>query len=381
MELTILMPCLNEALTLRACIENAQAYLRRAGIEGEVLIADNGSTDGSQEIAIANGARVVEVNERGYGAALRAGIESAKGEFVIMGDSDESYDFSKIDAFVEQLRDGSDLVVGNRFQGGIKKGAMPWLHRYIGNPVLSWIGRLLFRTRIGDFHCGLRGFRRDRILGLGLQSSGMEFASEMIMMASMRELSVAEVPTTLSPDGRDRPPHLRTWRDGWRHLRFMLLHAPDWVYLYPAFLFLIFGFFVGFSLNGGAFWMGGTRFDVHTLLYSATSFLVGVQFLGFWMLARAMGEVLGVWGGTGWYQSVAKHLTFETGVVVTLILVCFGVLKSAEAVGYWAAADFHDIDPSLVMRSAIPACASIMLAFEVLTFSFALSFLKCRVGK
>jgi glycosyltransferase involved in cell wall biosynthesis len=233
-ELTILMPCLNEARTLAGCIEQAQAFLAAGGIAGEVLIADNGSTDGSQALALSMGARVVAVRERGYGAALRAGIEAARGRFVIMGDSDLSYDFRHLDAFVHALRGGAELVVGNRFRGGIANGAMPLLHRYLGNPVLSFIGRRFFGGPLRDFHCGLRGFSRAAMLRLDLVTPGMEFASEMIIKALQAGLQVAEVPTTLAKDGRDRPPHLNTWRDGWRHLRYLLLYTPRWLFLYPG---------------------------------------------------------------------------------------------------------------------------------------------------
>jgi glycosyltransferase involved in cell wall biosynthesis len=233
-ELTVLMPCLNEVRTLPACIGKAQGYFRRAGVAGEVLIADNGSTDGSVELAQSLGARVVHVPQRGYGAALIAGIAAARGRFVIMGDSDDSYDFSNLQPYVDALRGGGQLVMGNRFAGGIKPGAMPPLHRYLGNPVLSFVGRLFFRSPIRDFHCGLRGFDRAAMQALGLQSPGMEFASEMVVKATLWGLRVTEVPTTLSPDGRDRPPHLRSWRDGWRHLRFLLVHAPAWLFMYPG---------------------------------------------------------------------------------------------------------------------------------------------------
>jgi glycosyltransferase involved in cell wall biosynthesis len=231
MELTILMPCLNEALTVETCIRKARAYLDKRSIAGEVLVADNGSTDGSQRLAPAAGARVIEVAKKGYGAALIGGIEAAGGRYVIMADADDSYDFADLDGFVDRLRRGSKLVIGNRFQGSIKPGAMPLLNRYLGNPVLSLIGRTLFASPIGDFHCGLRGFERQAILGLNLRAPGMEFASEMVVKASLASLQIAEVPTTLSPDGRQRAPHLRPWRDGWRHLRFMLLRSPQWLFL------------------------------------------------------------------------------------------------------------------------------------------------------
>ena len=226
MELTVLMPCLNEARTVVRCVEAARGFLQRAGVQGEVLVADNGSTDGSQDLASAAGARVISVQERGYGAALIGGIRNARGRFVIMGDADDSYDFSALQSFLAVLRSGADLVMGNRFRGGIEDGAMPPLHRYLGNPVLSFIGRLFFRTPIGDFHCGLRGFSRESIQRLALVSPGMEFASEMVAKAALAGMRIEEVPTTLRRDGRGRPSHLRSWRDGWRHLRFLLLFCP-----------------------------------------------------------------------------------------------------------------------------------------------------------
>src|SRR5687767_10394655 len=238
-ELTVLMPCLDEAETVGRCVAKARGFLERAGIQGEVLVVDNGSSDGSVRLAEQAGARVVQERRRGYGNALRSGIEQARGRFVVMGDADDSYDFSALDPFLERLRAGADLVIGNRFQGGIAARAMPPLHRYLGNPVLTGIGRLFFRSPVGDFHCGLRGFRRDAIVALGLSTEGMEFASEMVVRATVEGLRIVEVPTTLAPDGRSRRPHLRTFRDGWRHLRFLLLFSPRWLFLYPGVILMI----------------------------------------------------------------------------------------------------------------------------------------------
>ncbi|MTA42772.1 MAG: glycosyltransferase, partial [Actinobacteria bacterium] len=251
MELSVVLPCLNEAETLAVCIRKARASMNELGIDGEVVIADNGSTDGSQDIARSEGARVVDVPTRGYGAALIAGITDAKGTFVIMGDADDSYDLSNLGPFVEALRGGAELVMGNRFAGGIAPGAMPALHRYLGNPVLTAVGRVLFRSPVKDFHCGLRGFRRDAILELDLRTTGMEFASEMVVKATLNKLTIVEVPTTLSPDGRSRPPHLRTWRDGWRHLRFLLLYSPKWLFLYPGIVVFLLGLILGGALLRG----------------------------------------------------------------------------------------------------------------------------------
>lgn len=286
MELTILMPCLNEVATVAVCVKKARQFLDTNGITGEVLVADNGSTDGSQALAEAAGAKVVAIPVRGYGAALQGGIQAAQGRFVIMGDADDSYDFSALEGFVEALRSGADLVMGNRFQGGIAPKAMPPLHRYLGNPVLSFIGRLLYRTHIGDFHCGLRGFSRARILELGLKSSGMEFASEMVMKASMSDFNIVEVPTTLQPDGRDRPPHLNTWRDGWRHLKLLLSYAPDHVFIAPALLCLLPGLLLLFCLASGPLQFAGFYLGSHFLALGSLLSLVGINLLVFGILAK-----------------------------------------------------------------------------------------------
>ncbi|HNZ44276.1 MAG TPA: glycosyltransferase family 2 protein, partial [Bacteroidales bacterium] len=264
MELTILMPCLNESETLAICIQKARSFLQRNGIDGEVLIADNGSTDGSKEIAVSEGARVVDVSDKGYGNALIGGINAAKGKYIIMGDADDSYDFVNMEPFVEKLREGYDLVMGNRFKGGIAEGAMPFLHRYLGNPVLSFIGRLFFNIKTGDFHCGLRGFNADRIKMLKLHTPGMEFASEMVVKSSLFKYKMAEVPTTLKKDGRSHPPHLHTWRDGWRHLVFLLMYSPKWLFLFPGLIILILSI-IGFGvLSVKMLYLKNIGIDIHT---------------------------------------------------------------------------------------------------------------------
>ncbi|HEY0663115.1 MAG TPA: glycosyltransferase family 2 protein, partial [Thiobacillaceae bacterium] len=293
MELTILMPCLNEVRTVAACVREAQGYLERSGLTGEVLVADNGSTDGSQQAAREAGARVVDVPRRGYGAALQAGVEAARGRWVVMGDSDCSYDFSRLDPFLEKLRANADLVMGNRFQGGIEPGAMPFLHRYLGNPVLSFIGRLFFRTSIGDFHCGLRAFSRDAILRLGLVNPGMEFASEMVAKAALAGLTIQEVPTTLRPDGRDRPPHLRTWRDGWRHLKFLMLFCPRWLFLYPGAALLL-GGLLGLALLQQPWSPNAQPLRVHSMLYMAGAMMLGMQLLQLAVLTKWVGVLSGI---------------------------------------------------------------------------------------
>ncbi len=294
-ELTILMPCLNEAQTLGVCIAKAQAFLERERICGEVLIADNGSTDGSIQIAEAGGARVVHVSQRGYGAALLGGIEAARGEYIIMGDADDSYDFENLDGFVENLRAGDDLVVGNRFEGGIDKGAMPALHYYLGNPVLSLIGRTLYRIPVGDFHCGLRGFRRDSIRKLQLQTSGMEFASEMVVRSGLDGLRISEVATTLRRDGRGRPPHLRTWRDGWRHLKFLLMYSPRWLYLVPGLILLLTGMLLALALAGGPVTIANAvTLDLNSFIAGCVMAVVGHQMISFGLIARYYASITGM---------------------------------------------------------------------------------------
>jgi glycosyltransferase involved in cell wall biosynthesis len=320
MELTILMPCLNEERTLASCIARAQGFLDRSGIAGEVLVSDNGSTDRSREVASAAGARIVPAPQRGYGAALIAGVEAARGRYVIMGDADGSYDFSALDAFVAALRNGADLVMGNRFRGGIAPGAMPPLHRYLGNPVLSFVGRLFFRSRIGDFHCGLRGFSRDAIRNLRLVSPGMEFATEMVAKASLAGLRVQEVPTTLSPDGRDRPPHLRTWRDGWRHLLFMLLFTPRWLFLFPgAFLFLA-GLLGSAWLARGPMLFGSVGFGVHSMLYLSAMTILGTQLIQFAVLVKWVAVVSGMVPEPPWVAKARRVASVEAGLIAGTLL-------------------------------------------------------------
>jgi glycosyltransferase involved in cell wall biosynthesis len=307
LELSIVMPCLNEAETLATCIGKARDYLERQQIAGEVLIADNGSSDGSQEIATNSGARVVPIPERGYGSALRGGIAAAKGQYIIMGDADDSYDFTNLSPFLEKLRQGYDLVMGNRFQGGIKPGAMPVLHKYLGNPVLTWLGRLFFGSPCGDFHCGLRGFSKQAIKQLNLRTTGMEFASEMVVKASLYGLKITEVPTTLSPDGRSRPPHLKTWRDGWRHLRFLLMYSPRWLFLYPGLALMFLGFVA-------TIWFM-TQPKVHTLLYSATALIIGFQIVSFAVFTKAFAISEGLLPEDRKLKRFLRYINLEVGLM------------------------------------------------------------------
>jgi len=380
-ELTILMPCLNEAETLAACIAKALAYLERSGVRGEVLIADNGSTDGSQAIAAAAGARVIPIAAKGYGSALLGGIRAARGRFVIMGDSDDSYDFSDLDAFIDKLRDGHALVMGNRFKGGIKPGAMPPLHRYIGNPVLTTIGRLFFHSPCGDFHCGLRGFDRAAILNLDLQAPGMEFASEMVVKATIHGLNIAEVPTTLSPDGRSRPPHLRSWRDGWRHLRFLLLFSPRWLFLYPGLGLLGAGTAMMAWLVPAPRGVAGITFDIHTLYYASLAVVVGFHSVLFYVFARLYGMREGLAPPDERFLRLTRAVTLEAGLLTGLALLIVGVGLAIYAISEWNQARFGVLPPEYAMRLVIPSGTCILLAFQTAYGAFFLSVLGIRSGR
>jgi len=369
-ELTILMPCLNEAETLAVCITKAQGFLQRTGIVGEVVIADNGSTDGSQAIAESLGARVVPVPQRGYGAALGGGIHAANGRYIIMGDADDSYDFANLDAFVTQLRDGADLVMGNRFKGGIAPGAMPWHHRYIGNPVLSTVGRIFFNTPIRDFHCGLRGFSRDAILGLKLRTTGMEFASEMVVKASLAQLDLREVPTTLAKDGRSRPPHLRSFRDGWRHLRFLLLFSPRWLFLYPGIALLWVGLVVGAILLPGPARYGNVILDIHTFLVAALCVIVGLQSISFAVIGRRFASRYGFIPKSGEYDRMLESLTLERILVFAVGLMLVGVIALVWGLNEWAARDFGPLNPSSTMRPIILAMTALVCGFQMMMSGF-----------
>lgn len=373
LELTILMPCLDEAETIGACIAKASEFLARTGIAGEILVADNGSTDGSPEIAAGLGARVVPVALRGYGSALAGGIAAARGAHIVMGDADGSYDFAALDQFVAQLRAGADLVMGNRFAGGIKPNAMPFLHRFLGNPVLSWLGRLLYGAPVGDFHCGLRGFRADAIRPLGLNSPGMEFASEMVVKATVAGLRIAEVPTTLSPDGRSRAPHLRTWRDGWRHLRFLLLLCPRWLFFYPGVALLGLGFAAMIWLLPGPRRIGGVVLDVNTLVYCAVATITGAQAIAFSLLARSLAARDGLLPARSTLVGMARLWTLEAGLVAGAVLTLAGIAASVWAVEIWQHAGFGELDPSQSLRVVVPAATAIALGLQGMFASFLLA--------
>lgn len=374
-ELSIVMPCLNEAETLATCIDKARGFLDRHGIAGEIVIADNGSTDGSQEIAISRGARVVDVPSKGYGSALMGGIAAARGRYVIMGDADDSYDFTDLMPFVERLRAGDELVMGNRFLGGIEPGAMPPLHKYLGNPVLTWIGRLFFGSPSGDFHCGLRGFDRRAILALDLRTTGMEFASEMVVRATLQGLRIGEVPTTLSKDGRSRPPHLRSWRDGWRHLRFLLMYSPRWLFLYPGLFLMTAGLLVGAWLLPGPRRIGGVELDIQTMLYAAMAVVIGFQAVIFALFTKVFVISEGLMPEDPRLNRMFDYITLETGLIVGLALLLAGLGGSVHAVSEWGARAFGPLEPSRTMRWVIPAATALVLGCQIILSSFFLSIL------
>lgn len=377
-ELSIIMPCLNEAETLAVCIRKAQAFLASSGISGEVIVADNGSTDGSRQIANAMGARIVAVETRGYGAALRGGIAEARGRFAIMGDADDSYDFLALQPFVDALRGGGQLVMGNRFKGGIAAGAMPALHRYLGNPVLSFVGRLLFDNAIKDFHCGLRGFDREAIVALGLRSNGMEFASEMVVKAVLHRLEVREVATTLAPDGRSRPPHLRTWRDGWRHLRFLLTYAPRFLFIYPGLACAGVGMIGVTTLSLTSVNFGQVELSATTMLFAAMLTLLGSQLISFGIVARIFGVASELWPTSPRVKRFTRLFSVERGAIAGGVIALAGVAGAASLVAGWASTGFGAMDAVGLMRLAIPATVAILLGLQIVFTSFLIGLVDTR---
>jgi glycosyltransferase involved in cell wall biosynthesis len=375
------MPCLNEAETLAICIRKARGYIERTGVSAEIVVGDNGSTDGSQEIAASLGARVISIPIRGYGAALHGAISAAEGRYCIMGDSDDSYDFEHLDPFVRKLREGYELVMGNRFKGRIEKGAMPWKNRYLGNPILSFIGVTLFHAPAKDFHCGIRGFSKAAFERMDLRTTGMEFASEMVMKATMMEMRIAEVPVTLAHDGRSHPPHLRPYRDGWRHLRFMLMYSPRWLFLYPGtFLFLL-------GLAGCAWLLPGPRvvhgvgFDVHTLLYAFVAVLLGFQLVAFAVFTKVFAISEGLLPDDPRLNRAFRFITLETGLAAGGLLMALGMGGSIFAVAGWANASFPALDPGHMLRIVMPAVFSLTLGVQIVFSSFFLSILGLRRRK
>lgn len=375
-EISVVMPCLNEARTLAGCIEEAADALASAGIFGEIVIADNGSTDGSQAIATSLGARVVPVAQKGYGHALRGGIEAAHGRYILMGDADGSYDFSHLPRFVAEMRQGCDLVMGNRFRGGVQPGAMPWKNRYIGNPLLSFLGRLFFQTKIGDFHCGLRSFSASAYQRMQLRTTGMEFASEMVIKAITLGLKVSEVPTTLRPDGRDRPPHLRPWRDGWRHLRFMLLFSPRWLFLYPGMLLMLGGLGFGAVLLRGQVNIGKVHLDVHTLLFAALSVQIGFQAVSFAGLSKFFAIRAGLRLPEAGFELWWRKVTLEAGLIIGSLIGLGGVLLWGAAFWAWRESGYGPLRPAETLRWVIPGTLGLALGFQMILTSFFLGVLR-----
>ncbi len=374
-EVSVVMPCLNEAATVGKCVAKARRALEEAQLRSEIIVADNGSTDGSPQIAEQMGARVLHVPLRGYGSALRGGITAARGELIVMGDADDSYDFGQIGVFIEKLREGYDLVMGNRFRGGISPGAMPPLHKYFGNPVMTGFVQLFFKSTLGDIQCGLRAFRRDAILRLGLRTTGMEFASEMVVKATLFRLRIGEVPTTLSPDGRGYPPHMRSWRDGWRNLRFMLLYSPRWLFLYPGAILMLLGGVVGLWLLPGSRTVAGVTFDVHTLLYAAMAVLLGFQAVLFAVFTKIFGITEGLLPEDPQLTRLGRWITLEVGLATGGVLMLVGLAAAVGAVGYWGASHFGPLDPFRILRLVIPGVVSLTLGFQIILSSFFMSVL------
>ncbi|MGI9104585.1 MAG: glycosyltransferase family 2 protein [Terriglobales bacterium] len=374
-ELSVVIPCLNEARTIADCIRQVQQTFASCQIAGEIIVADNSSTDGSQEMAAAAGARVVPVERKGYGAALMGGIDAARGRFIIMGDGDSSYDFTHIPRFLEQLRSGNGLVMGNRFRGGIESGAMPFLNRHLGNPLLTAIGRMLFKVEARDFHCGLRGFSKEAYDRLQLRTTGMEFASEMVVKASLYRVQVAEVPTTLSPDRRGRPPHLRPWRDGWRHLRFMLLYSPRWLFLYPGLLLILAGSVAGLWLLPHSRQMAGITFDVHTMVYAGMAVIMGFQAVAFAVFSKVFAITEGLLPPDPKLDRLFRHITLEVGLVLGVTLMLAGSAVAVWAVGYWGEHGFGPLDLHRTLRLVIFSATTLTLGVQTIFSSFFLSVL------
>jgi glycosyltransferase involved in cell wall biosynthesis len=343
-ELTVVMPCLNEVLTVGVCIEKAQKCIEEIGIHAEIIIADNGSTDGSIELAEKLGARVVHQNRKGYGAALKAGIAAAKGKYIIMGDCDDSYNFLGLAPFVEKLREGYFLVMGNRFAGGIQKGAMPPLHRYFGNPFLTLLGKTLFNEpKFGDFYCGLRGFEAKAVRSLKLHSDGMEFALEMVIKFTMRGDWATEVPTTLSPDGRNRAPHLKSFRDGWRSLRFYLVMAPRWLYGIPGLFLFVLGGLLSLKLLFGPLQIGPVTLDFHTMLYSSTFMIIGYQMLLMGVFAKFLAIDTGLHPPSTKLGKLRGRSTLIVFSLTGLLSLVSGIVFALIALNNWSQLGYGDI--------------------------------------
>lgn len=362
LELSFVIPCLNEEKTLATCIKKAKKFIEREGVIAEIIIADNGSTDASTEIALAEGAKVVDVSRKGYGAAISGGIKAAQGRYVIMGDADDSYDFENLDAFLKELRAGAELVMGDRFAGGIDRKAMPFLHRYLGNPVLSFLGRLFFKSSIRDFHCGLRGFNRKSIIKLNLTCPGMEFASEMVVKASLQGLKINEVPTTLKKDGRDRPPHLNTWKDGWRHLKFLLIYSPKWLFFFPGISLLLIGIIGIGTLSLGGISIGNLNFDYHTMLYSSAFAVCGVQMLSFAFISKTMGRMMALWKSSDAMLKTVDIFIQEKTLFFFFALLLSGLYLGFTTINRWGDINYGPITDLSILRLSIMSITLIIIA-------------------
>ena len=380
-EVSIVMPCLNEAETLAKCIRHAQSAIAKGDFAAELIVADNGSADGSQQIARDLGARVVDVPRKGYGSALIGGIDAAKGRFVVMGDADDSYDFEAIGPLIDKLREGYDLVVGNRFMGGIEPGAMPWSHRWVGNPVLTFISRIFFHAPVGDTHCGLRAFKKDAYEKMRLRATGMEFASEMVIKASLKGMRITEVAVVLRPDGRSRAPHLRTWRDGWRHLRFMLLFSPRWLFLYPGLALFAVGVVLSALLLPGPLHVAGVRLDIHTLLVAGFLALIGYQLVLFAVFTKIFAVRMGFHPPHPVLEGLFKYITLEVGLLAGALMVLAGIVGLVLAVASWQSVGFGNLDPSLTMREVIPAVLLLAIGTQTLFASFFISILSIDIDR
>ena len=382
-DLTILMPCLNEAETLARCIEKAKLGIQRSGVRGEIVVADNGSLDNSIEIAEKSSARVVLVNEKGYGRALRGGIQAAAGKWILMGDADDSYNFSEISGFVVKLQEGFELVMGCRLPvggGTILPGAMPWKNRWIGNPILSFIGRLFFKCPAHDFHCGLRGFTKDAFEKMDLKTTGMEFASEMVIKSTFKNLKIAEVPITLHKDGRSRPPHLKPWRDGWRHLRFMLLFSPQWLFLAPGICLSALGILFAAALSLENIQIGGVAFDVGTLVVACMTVIIGFQLVAFAFFTKVFAIAEGLLPDDPKFSRAFKFFNLEKGILIGLAILLAGIVLSVRAVWIWKLAGFGELSPEENLRRLIPAATLIVLGIQSIFSSFFMSALGLKTS-
>lgn len=378
-ELSIVMPCLNEEEALPHCLVKAFSFLERNKLHGEVLVVDNGSTDNSAGIALKHNAILIKENNKGYGSAIMAGIKSARGKYIIIGDADDSYDFSDIMKLLELLRQGSDLVIGNRFKGGIKKNAMPFLHRYVGNPLLSFFGRVFFRIQIKDFHCGLRGLKKEAYERLDLKTTGMEFASEMIVKAALNKFIISETPVCLYPDKRNRHSHLKTWHDGWRHLRFLLLYSPRWLFFIPGCLLMLIGLVGTVLLALGPVYIGDKKLDVHTLVYSAGFILLGFQLISFYFFSRIYAAVHGLWPVQEKVLQRFNHIfRLEKGILTGIVLIAGGILLMVKSFLYWRNTHYGNIDPVVVLRWVVPSVVLLILGVQLIVSFFYIGFLTIK---